>query len=287
MDLILMKTTYNRLAILILLLISCISCWAHNYNGHNEELKRILFGNDYYSKVSEKGTINFRLLCEAAYLTLDYKNEPKGSECLADLKNNGIKNLPSIESISFSSNQYHQMYTHFGWEKGCRGFVDKANWEKRKQILLSTVGKIGSFNDNERIKLDAFAALIYEIHILGDHIGDTDQTRDTRIRLVSEPGYRGQVISPTSAGPFNNPTLYTYMLYHIQRLFRDQKDKYEYTQLVGFLNRHKDEFVNSTTTPVPYDDITFLAKQTKKRLVEYIPKLLEREEFFKRAFFRK
>lgn len=164
------------------------------------------------------------------------------------------------------------------------GKMDKANWKARKDILLQTIDKICEFKKEEHIKKDAFAALIYEIHILGDHIGDTESTRYTRIRLVSEPGYKGQVVSPTSDGPFNNMTLYTYMLYHIQRLFREQKNTYEYNEVVKFLERHKNEYSNYENGEVSYDDVQFLANETKKVLVKYIPKLLEREPFFRRSF---
>ena len=287
MDLILMKTIFKNIIPTILLLVLSNTCFAHGLGGHNKELEQILFGNNL-SKVSEKGKVHFRLLCEAAYLTLDYTSDndsrDSGIRFATDLINNGVKQIPSLRDISFPANQYHQMYTHYGWDKGYRGVTDKANWKLRKQILLSTVEKIGNFRDDERIKLDAFAALVYEIHILGDHIGDKEQTRFTRLRLVSEPDYRGQDVSPTSDGPFNNPTLYTYLLYHIQRLFRDQKNSYEYKQIIGFLNRHKHEYANYPQQQVPYEDIFFLARKTRDEMIKYLPKLLQNETFYKRAF---
>lgn len=278
-----------RLMIKSIILICCLVssgliCEAHNLQGHNEELKQILFGQTT-SNLTFKGENNFRLLCKAVHLAVDYTNQEQGARFYNDLKTNGVANLPSLESISFAGNQYHQKYTHMGWEfyYGI-GQMDKANWTARKEILLQTVDKICKFKKEERIKKDAFAALIYEIHILGDHIGDTEATRYTRIRLVSEPGYKGQVASPTSDGPFNNMTLYTYMLYHIQRLFREQKNTYEYNEVVKFLDRHKNEYLNYENEEVSYDDIQFLATETKKVLVRYLPILFERESFFKRSF---
>lgn len=270
--------------IICCLVSSGLICEAHNLQGHNEELKQILFGQTA-STLTYKGENNFRLLCEAVHLAVDYTNQPQGARFYNDLKTNGVDNLPPLESISFAGNQYHQKYTHMGWEfyYGI-GHMDKANWTARKEILLQTVDKICKFKKEEQIKKDAFAALIYEIHILGDHIGDTEATRYTRIRLVSEPGYKGQAVSPTSDGPFNNMTLYTYMLYHIQRLFREQKNTYEYNEVVKFLERHKNEYLNYENGEVSYDDIRFLATETKKVLVRYLPQLFERESFFKRSF---
>lgn len=283
MGLTLVKNIFKIIVPTFLLFFQSNTCIAHEFGGHNRELENILFGYNF-SKVSEKGKVHFRLLCEAAYLTLDYTNKDNGNRFAWDLKQNGVEHVPSLSDISFPSNQYHQMYTHYGWDKGYKGVCDKANWKLRKQLLLSTVKKIGDFKENEKIKLDAFAAIVYEIHILGDHIGDTENTKHTRLRLVSEPDYRGQDVSPTSDGPFNNPTLYTYLLYHSQRLFRDQKNSYAYQQIVGFLNRHKHEYANFPQKNVPYEDINFLAKKTRDELTKYLPKLLENEAFYKRAF---
>lgn len=305
MDSILRKDIWIKYFIFAVFCIVTIPCYARNYNGHNKDLKKMLFGNNPTATFSKK---NFDLLCKAAYLTIDYTSQPNGEECLKSLQANGIKNLPPINAITYTSNSFHERYTHMGWDVGYRGVNDVANWNIRKTILTSTVEKIGKFNKNEKIKIDAFAALVYDIHILGDHAHNTSTTKLDRVRLTSEPGYMGQVVSPTSDGPFNNPTLYTYLLYHTQRLFRDQKDTFEYKMLENFLNRNKDYFlksnepvlraVDSTTLlilnndyllksgeQVAYEDIKRLAEKTLETLSAYIPKLLAREAFFQRAFF--
>lgn len=279
-----MKSICKRFHSIVLLLLVNSICLAHGINGHNYELKRILFGDNSHI-ISEKGNLYFRLLWESAFLTLDYTAQDCGKQYMEDLRKNGVKQLPDLKTITFAGNQRHQKYTHMGWEHNY--VIDKANWSARKKILLSTVNRIGDFKENERIKIDAFAALVYEIHILGDHIGDSEYTKYDRLRLTSEPGYRGQEVSPTSDGPFNNPTLYIYFLYHIQRLFREQANTYEYNQITGFLNRHKNEFINYKGSNVSYEDITFLAKKTREELIRYLPTLLLRERFFKKAFFEK
>ena len=279
------KKIISSSAILLFLFLVPFSCPAHDFGGHNAELDSLLFGS---RELSTKGAANFRLLCEALYITLDYTSDNayrnSGERFLTDLKSHGVSAVPTLESITFASNQHHQRYTHRGWEFNY--LPDKANWKARKQLLLSTVDKLGDFKQDEKIKLDAFAGLIYEIHILGDHLGDNEFTRNDRIRLVSEPDYRGQTVSPTSDGPFNNPTLYVYLLYHIQRLFREQSSSYEYRQLVNFLNRHKDEFSHfeSSDNRVPYENVKFIAKKTKAELYRYLPALLSKERFFQEAF---
>ena len=146
-----MKTIFKNIIPTILLLVLSNTCFAHGLGGHNKELEQILFGNNL-SKVSEKGKVHFRLLCEAAYLTLDYTSDndsrDSGIRFATDLINNGVKQIPSLRDISFPANQYHQMYTHYGWDKGYRGVTDKANWKLRKQILLNLL----------------FDQILYEVH---------------------------------------------------------------------------------------------------------------------------
>lgn len=282
MDLILRKNIWIKYLLLAISCIISLPCYARSYDGHNKDLKMVLFGKTptTFSKN------NFDLLCKAAFLTIDYTNQPIAKEYIKSLRAHGIKNLPKINTITFTSNSFHERYTHMGWDVGYRGLKDKANWNIRKTILMSTVEKLGKFDKNEKIKIEAFAALVYDIHILGDHVNNSNTTRYDRVRLTSEPGYKGQAVPPTSDGPFNNPTLYTYLLYHTQRLFREQKNTHEYKMLINFLNRNKDYFLNYSESEVPYENIHELAQKTLETLSVYIPKLLEREAFFQRAFFK-
>ena len=225
------------------------------------------------------------MLCEAAYLTLDFYNghiSDKGKKYLDDLRKHGVNGLPkNVSEIDFSYNSHHQRFTHMGWNYDY-GIKDSAKWETRKLILINTVQHIEKFKNQEKIKIEAFAALVYDLHILGDHCGDTETSRYDRVRLTSEPGYKGQVVSPTSDGPFNNPTLFVYLLYHTQRLFREQKGTFEYEQLLKFLDKNRDYGEDK----VDYSEIQKLAKETRKALHLYIPGLLKREKFFQRAFFQ-
>lgn len=276
------KYSLCLLSLLLFILISIgeTNCYAHGYDTHNRELSYILFGTEYYPNET-KAAKTFDLLCKAVYLAVDYTTQDNGYIYIEDLKKYGVKGLPSIESIQFAGNQYHQRYTHLGWNNTYVN--DKANWEERKRLLTLTVEKMGNFRKEERIKIDAFSALCYEIHVLGDHIGDTESTKYTRLRLTSEPDYKGQEVNPDSDGPFNNPTLYTYLLYHIQRLFREQKSSSEYIELIRYLNKNKDYFRYNDLKS--YDEIRQLAIETKETLHKYIPELLKRETFFERMFF--
>ena len=88
-----MKTIFKNIIPTILLLLLGNTCFAHGLGGHNKELEQILFGHNF-SKVSEKGKVHFRLLCEAAYLTLDYTSDndsrDSGTRFASDLKTYGV-----------------------------------------------------------------------------------------------------------------------------------------------------------------------------------------------------
>ena len=266
--------------------------YAYEEPDHNNFLQAALFGEQPRNNLSQKGEVNFRVLCEALFLTLDYTSQDKGVGYLEDLKKHGVKDLPVLNEITFSGNQHHQRYTHWGWDKGFSGYgaeADKAHWEKRKQLLLNTVQSIGKFNKNEKIKIDSFAGLVYEIHVLDDFIGDTESTRMDRLRLSSDVNYRGQKVSPTSDGPFNNPTLINYMIYHIQRLFREQKNSPVLTYLIGELEIYEKRFTREDysqyeTKQIPYSEVQSLARKVRGTLREWLPQLLENEPFFQRAF---
>lgn len=258
---------------------------AHDEDGHNNDLKYILFERG--SILSQSGQKNFRMLCEAAYLTLDFYNgHDKAKQYLDDLRKNGVKGLPKdVSEIDFSYNSHHQRFTHMGWNHDY--IMDSANWETRKKVLINTVQHIGKFNKREMVKVEAFAALVYDLHILGDHCGDTETTRWDRVRLTSEPGYVGQVVSPTSEGPFYNPTLFVYLLYHTQRLFRDQSETKDYKDLESFLSNYKDKFMSADVSKESYySDVKHFAEIALRTLHLYIPNLLKREKFFQRAFYQ-
>ncbi len=271
-----------------------LPAYAYEEPDHNKFLQTTLFGELPRNNLSQKGEENFRVLCEALFLTLDYTNQGKGVEYLKDLKKHGVKDLPALEEITFSGNQHHQRYTHRGWDKGFSGYggeADKAHWEKRKQLLLNTVLSIGKFKKEEKIKIDAFAGLVYEIHILDDFIGDTEATRMDRLRLSSDVNYRGQKVPPTSDGPFNNPTLINYMIYHIQRLFREQgqKNSPSLAHLIRELEIYENRFTREDysqyeTKQIPYGKVQSLAMKVRGTLREWLPLLLENEPFFQRAF---
>ena len=265
--------------ILMFFFISDLHTFAHSGSQHIYDMYEILFGN-----IQFQSTPSFELLRMATTLTLDQYEAGKNQELYDFLSKSGVPNIPAQDVLTYSASfRTHQKYTHLGWNYE---YSDKrGNWEQRKKMLVSTVNHVFNFKD-KNIKADSFAALLYEIHILGDHIGDTHTTYYTRIRLCSDKCYKGQLISSTSSGSFKNQTLVTYLIYHIERLFREQKHTSEYKALLNFLHSKKDSFIQTEITAANHNvTIKRLAEEIKRELVKYIPILLKREAFFARVFY--
>ena len=275
----------KRLFITTLLIFLIVSpLFAPDELMHNFDLEKILLGRLSIPNSEEK--IKIELIEKAAYLCIDQFNHNKLSY-LDDLRQSGVRNLPGGEEIDFVSGPEHQRYTHRGWDwieypRNIRGYNFQEKWGKRKIILLSTLDRVFGFKDNEIIKRDSLGAIIYYAHILGDHFGDNKFSYMDRMPISPRPDYKGNRSGPNS----NNPTIYTELLYHLSRLFREQLTSNEYMMLFLFLEKNKNkEFPAGTTiTDEEFTQLQGFARQTLDILCLHVPRLLMNESFFKRAF---
>ena len=274
---------------------------------HNQQLEQVLFGPVY--TLSEKGHINLEALEKALYLCIDlYKgltyNEGQAQRYLDDLKRFGVKNLPKLETIDFTANQYHQRYTHKGWDwtdypKDKYPNIKTAKdpkegdlpyqqiWNVRQQlVLLATIDRIFKFNQNEMEKRDSFAALLYYVHIMGDHIGDTRATYPDRIPLTRKLD-PGKDYKTNHEEDKDKTSIYTELLWIMPRLFREQANtipsSIDYETIISYLERNKNR-IYPVENDKDYENIKKFAQETLSVLYRYIPQLLQGENFFKKAF---
>lgn len=198
----------RRIVAVILMMVFVVGsvpmAYAHSSQAeHNRDLKYVLFGSKEIK--IENRYEEFQAIADAAALTIDQfspnntarKMEDKYLELQSTLRTLGAPKLPlefdgidlncqvapDGKNITASS---HRSYTHLGWN-----YTDYPNqefWDKRKQILLHTVNWT-LFQDNVPLawvpwlkdvlyepneQCEAFCAVVYYVHILGDHIaGDT------------------------------------------------------------------------------------------------------------------
>jgi len=304
-----MKT---NLISLILLVTSLAPLSAFKEEEHNKQMLQVLFGRPY--TINENEQRNIVPLEYALYLCIDMYNGEGGynehrdgingktpSQKLKALKDFGVKNLPDIKVINFTAGSNHQKYTHMGWDyskypkdeynKNNPEFSYQQIWNIRQQgVLLATIDKIFRFKgifgyrQDEVEKRDSFAALLYYVHVLGDHIGDSKGTYTDRIPISPHPDYRDNRSGENS----HNPTIYTELLYHLPRLFKEQTNSVDYGMLMRYLERNKNRQFSTGTTisDKEYAELQTFAKETLDKLREYIPRLLRNEDFFLRVFFK-
>lgn len=284
-----MKRALSVLLFVTLLLSISMPCYAHDKEGHNRCLEEVLFGRDgYISTLSEEGQKALTALEYASYLAVDQFNG-KGTEELNYLRNTyKVPGLPkNIDSFNFSGNQFHRSYTHRGWTHDYE--LDKANWPERKNILLATTEKVFDFSlFSGKIllhdfgyskKCNSFAALVYYIHMIGDHEARTGyKVTDVMIPLAQAH------VSAT------NPDIFSEMKYHLEIIFADQKDTHKYKALMQELDALAGDAraLAATTGGINTDEkFAVFHDQVRKLLTllqDYVPNMLKEEAFFISVF---
>lgn len=265
--------------LIILIFFSNFYCFSHNFVTHDDFFKKVLFGRDI--QLSFKEQEKMTLLNYSSRVAIDQYNGSCEKE-LNYLKSKGIKTISSIENIDFTGNSHHQRYTHRGWN--FHYATNTGNWSLRKNLMLDTTKKIFSFISTEQH--DAFTALVYYVHILGDHDGDKISNTMDRIPLGGRSDNIDILSELTSI--------------YLPKLFKNQK--IEANNLCERLQSINRKCANLLKRKGPgYDDRNVkrdvkelseeeymiyqsYAKETLKILAEEVPMLLKNEKWFWKEF---
>ena len=278
---------------LLVIGISAFSVHAFNADEHDDYMEKVLFGlNGYSEKDNEKAGEVLQALGYASYLAIDQYSasaRPGDSEKLDYLSKRHIPNLPkTIDEIDFPANGWsHRRYTHRGWNHDYgTATTDKAHWETRKEILLSTVNKELKFGflSNKILWLDydekckAFAGLIYYTHIIGDHMATKYENVALDLQMIPLANRHDENIIDDLEDIF-------------KVLFKDQKSTNEYKALLRGLNDIREnaaDLVHSTgglNTEEKYTDYQQCAKDLMELMINNVPELLKNEDFFSKVFY--
>lgn len=273
-------------AVSILFLLTSISV-AFPAAKHDKYLDCVLFGPPCKVPSSDRAETAMERLYAASYLTIDQftpgKAPAQGATDLKYLKTQKIKWLPrNINSIDLRTDpNKHRSFTHRGWN--WTYIIDEANWPARKMILLSTVndtfkfGITGNNPENYKGKCDSFAALVYYVHLIGDHIAN---------KKFKEEGFEMNL-----GGTRDGINIIEELEHHLEILFADQKSKGTYSNLMNRLDKLNAQMFSLVTKkggidPVAdFDEYHDCAVELMKILEQHIPYLLRSEEFFKKVFF--
>ena len=236
------KPSFLLVIILAIALAMPNVAFAHTGEEHNEELERMLFGDDgatFATTHKDRGDAEGRAiqaLEDAAYLCIDQygRTSRKGDACINRLRGYWVQGVPRhlSEINPAGTGMAHRSYTHQGWDHDysssntsnldAREHAEK--WEKRKTVLLNTVDKVFGFTlfstgwlFGHSDKCNSLAALIYYLHVLGDYCEDKNYS-------MFFEGSNGQKIPFAVQNPSDdNPDLFWEMRKHLVILFGDQE----------------------------------------------------------------
>lgn len=291
-----MKKWRNGILVLIticMVLHTPLTIFAHNKSEHNKELEAVLLGEGYSkNKCKVKETITY--IEDASYLTIDqfFSN---GEKKFNKLKSAGkISLFLKFKSIKYSREKMekygeknnHRGLTHQGWKYSSED--EKANvfLEKRREILLSTLNNIFSFDDKKvgdgfitgySDKCNALAGIIYYVHILGDY--DAAKKKESLKNLTE------------LAGRNDGNNMISELIEYCETLFSSQKKSCIYKKLIKELKnieKSASKLLKSEGGIIKdekFDEYHEYAAEVMKTLKDNIPSLLENENFFKEVFY--
>ena len=173
----------------------------------------------------------------ASYLAIDQYNGNGTTELTFLRSTYHVPGLPTnIDAIDFRGNEYHRKFTHYGWDH--QYYDDKANWAVRKNILLATTEKVFDFQTfsgkmlwhdfGYAQKCNSFAALVYYVHVLGDHDA-RESYKNIAMMQLAQPH------------PDQSPDIYSELKYHLQILFADQASTHKYKAFMEELDTQAEE----------------------------------------------
>lgn len=281
---------------------------------HDRITEEILFGQPSKRK---KRPSAVKALESAVYLCAD-QMKMDGGDNLEYLRKQGISNLPELEDIALTKEYMklaggsfgrHDALTHMGWHfnygkkdaldspayaevKKCveDGYGDEwpKRWKRRKKLLVNTVADLLDFGilDRARVAIgwgdggrcDAFAELLYYIHVLGDYedkIQDNLKKEKYEMKLLAIPF----AIQDASEA---NRDFFWDVEEAVRILFDNEDTHEEYLQLAEELKNRssiarKNHSVRSKTSAETFRRNVLM---TKRILKKYIPILLAKSSFF-------
>lgn len=263
-------------------LIMSLQVSAFTSEKHNEYLRMVLFG-----ETAVRNTDVLDALNDASELSIDQHNN-YSQKILNELRNEfKVKKIPeSVSEFNVGHGYLHRNYTHKGWTYDYKknDGEDEAHWSDiRKKILLETInqkfdfgfwsGKFGWYDE----QCDAFGALIYYVHIIGDHISnETYHSNYEEIPIVNGAGNYGII-----------EELLKYSPILLKNVKEDNKTYDAYISELEKIKANIDGiyyYKSALSEPEVYEKYKEGAEKLMECLEDYIPLLIKREPFFAKVF---
>ena len=274
--------------------LSSFTALAHERDEHDDDIERVLFGEENYKTSHTDVADIIQALEDATYLAVDQFNG-YGQDALDNLQGRKIRGIPSnISEIDFTSNYAHRSLTHRGWDMT---YPEKAHWEIRKAILINTVEqelfidsdtplswfpwlseKVYGRNGSEKQE-ESFCILLYYTHVIGDHI-EAEKYQD----LV----YVAPLVRPNDR---DNPGIIPELINCFHGLFEDQTNTFTYSGLIQELEVLQADSERIMKSPgginseEKFKEYHQCAETLLETLETNVPQLLKNEAFFGDNFY--
>jgi len=270
-------------------------------NDHYIDIEKILFGKEILTKSERDSTTLTGDPAKDALISLEHAaaivlDQYKGlyQDKLDRLREYGVQNLPpdtttkmdeDPRGINFGASGHdHRSFTHRGWTFSYLPASSKANWPVRKEILLETAKAVFDAELLDDKRREAFCALIYYIHVLGDLLPDSKE-KDGSITV--------HLIQPNAStrNPAENADIFLELDRYLSILFtnhgttfsRMQKKIRNLRSEAIEISRRYNSFPDKNN-PQAMNDYHDIAKRLYKILCVEINPMLQLEPFFNRVF---
>ena len=206
----------------------------------------------------------------------------------------------SIQDIDFKGNSTHRRYTHKGWNYTYSGEQDKGqNWPLRKTILVNTVekvfgmdglwGAVSSLWDTTGEEwADAFAAMLYYLHVLGDQIERLEKDIDSGKVGEDENAIKFALPHPDAD---TNPDITTEMELALRTVLAEREGDFMYEALFDDLSEVAYRARKVAGSTGGFNTVEKTAELLKLERDEYLgglkgrlPDLLKKAERFRVVF---
>lgn len=268
--------------------------------GHDEILESILFGTAgrLVIRRNERHRSAIDAINYASYLCIDQAGDD-GKYQLENLNKFGVPHLPTLDDIRLPHNATgdHRKYTHKGWHYAYDSESD-TYWKKRKNILLQTINTVFDFGLVDELKLmfgwfdnstcDAFAKLVYCIHILGDYQeGINKAQEDMTYRLKSTVSDQCISYAHRNASEDNRDLLFD-LNESLRLLFDNETTGKDYSKLASRLDviTRSARRIKTVEDEESAQDFQDNLTELRELLENRVPKLLEETSFFKQVFYQ-
>lgn len=297
-----MKKLLCTILLVLMMANICVSpAFAHpDQNSHYRDIEKVLFGREILTRNERKSTTTLGSKARDALLSLEHAtaivlDQYKGDDqdLLDQLAEYGVPSLPpdaittkdqDARGINFlASPNLHRSFTHRGWTFEYLPSSSKANFPVRKEILMETARVAFDPDLLDFTRRDAFCAVLYYVHVLGDHMADSKAKGTTLIISLVEPG-------AVRRTPPRNEDIFLELEYYLSVLFKDKSDNQTYSRMMQKLNDLRRRVAKTARETNLFSDQGAMqlyhsyVDELFDLLCTYVPRLLEREEFFSDVF---